>query len=336
MEATAWRKLLENIIADAQERQRIANELGVNPATLVRWAKGETNPRHENLQGVNPATLVRWAKGETNPRHENLQRLLKAFPAQQQTLTRLLTEEFPTFDMLAGEDMSEQIPEEIYSRILNTYVNTRDAQRSWYMSDLIMQLALGQLDPNHLGMAIIIAHCMPPSRVAHKVRSLRQNTGRGTPPWNTYLDQELLFLGIESLAGYAVSVGHLVAVQSRAEQTQMSVRWEEWEESAVASPILLGGRVAGCLIVSSTQPDYFLEFRQKLIGQYTELLTLAFRSQEIQHIRFSRFRQRVSDVLREAFREQRPITAREAEHIVWADLEAELLGLPISYHSQTV
>lgn len=325
MEATAWRKLLENIIADAQEKQRIANELGVNPATLVRWARGETNPRHENLQ-----------------------RLLKALPAQQQTLTRLLTEEFPAFDMLAGEDMSEQIPEEIYSRILNTYVNTRDVQRSWYMSDLIMQLALEQLDPNHLGMAITIAHCMPPSGSAHKIRSLRQNAGRGTPPWNTYLDQELLFLGIESLAGYAVSVGHLLAVQSRAEQTQVSVRWEEWEESAAASPILLGGRVAGCLIVSSTQPDYFLEFRQKLIAQYTELLTLAFRSeefyayqdiefslmpsQEIQHIRFSRFRQRVSDVLREAFREQRPITAMEAEHIVWADLEAELLGLPVFYH----
>src|SRR5713226_1152246 len=276
MEATAWRKLLENIIADAQERQRIANELGVNPATLVRWAKGETNPRHENLQ-----------------------RLLKALPAQQQTLTRLLTEEFPTFDMLAGEDMSEQIPEEIYSRILNTYVNTRDAQRSWYMSDLIMQLALGQLDPNHLGMAIIIAHCMPPSRVAHKVRSLRQNAGRGTPPWNTYLDQELLFLGIESLAGYAVSVGHLVAVQSRAEQTQMSVRWEEFYA-------------------------------------YQDIELSLMPSHEIQHIRFSQFRQRVSNVLREALREQRPITAREAEHIVWADLEAELLGLPVSYHSQTV
>lgn len=66
MEATAWRKLLEDIIADAQERQRIA------------------------------------------------------------------------------------------------YVNTQDAQRSWYMSDLLLQLALGQLDPNHLGMTITIAHCMPP------------------------------------------------------------------------------------------------------------------------------------------------------------------------------
>src|SRR5579864_5095707 len=107
MEATAWRKLLENIIADAQERQRIANELGVNPVTLIRWARGETNPRQENLQ-----------------------RLLKALPAQQQTLTRLLTEEFPAFDMPANEDWSEHIPAEIYSRILNTYTNLQDAQRS--------------------------------------------------------------------------------------------------------------------------------------------------------------------------------------------------------------
>ncbi len=323
MEATAWRRLLENIIADAQERQRIANELGVNPATLVRWVRGETNPRQENMQ-----------------------RLLKALPTQRQILTRLLTEEFPTFDMLAVEEMSEQIPAEIYSRILNTYVKTQDAQRSWYMSDLIMQLALGQLDPNHLGMAITIAHCMPPSGAAHKVRSLRENAGRGTSPWNTYLDQNLLFLGSESLAGYAVSVGHLVTIQSRTEQTQVLVRWEGWEESAVASPILLGEHIAGCLVVSSTQPGYFLEFRQKLIGQYTELLTLAFRSEEfythqdielslmpsyeIQKVRFSRFRQRVSEVMREAFRERRPITMGEAERIVWAELEAELLGLPVS------
>ncbi len=86
MEVTAWRKLLENIIADAQERQRIANRLGVNPATLVRWTRGETNPRYENLQ-----------------------RLLKALPEQQETLTQLLLEEFPTFDMPVGEDISEQI-----------------------------------------------------------------------------------------------------------------------------------------------------------------------------------------------------------------------------------
>lgn len=324
MEQT-WRTLLGGIIADPQERQRIANELGVNPATLMRWSGGETIPRHENLQ-----------------------RLLKALPAQQQTLTQLITEEFPEFNLPAREERSEQIPAEIYSRILNTYVNVPSVQRSWVMSDLISQLALGQLDPNSLGMAITVAHCMPPSRVAHQVHSLRQNAGRGTPPWNTYLDQEMLFLGIESLAGYAVSVGRLIVVQSRTEQTLAPVRWEKWEESAAASPILLGGDIAGCLIVSSTQPGYFLPFRQKLIEQYTELLTLAFRSeefyahrdielslmpsQEIQHARFSRFRQRVSNVLQEALREQRPITVVEAERIVWADLEAELLGLPVFYH----
>lgn len=325
MEATTWRNLLESIIADPQEKQRIANELGVNPATLVRWAREETNPRHENLQ-----------------------RLLEALPAQQQTLIRLIKEEFPAFDMPTSENTFEQIPGEIYSRILNTYVNSQEAQRFWYLSDLIMQLALGQLDPNHLGMAITIAHCMPPAGSAYKVRSLRQIAGRGTPPWSTYLDQEPLFLGIESLAGYAVSVGHLVTVQSRNEETHMPVRWVALEESAVANPILLGGRVAGCLIVSSTQPGYFLPFRQKLVGQYTELLTLAFTSeefytlqeielrpipsQEIQQVRFSQFRQRVSNVLQEAFREQRPITTTEAEQIVWAGLETELLDLPVSYH----
>jgi len=326
MDAPDWRTLLENVIADAQERQRVANVLGVNPVTLARWVRGESIPRRDNLQ-----------------------RLVKALPAQQQTLTRLLANEFPAFDLSRDEDVSEQIPAEIYSRILNTYVTTQDAQRTWYLSDLIMQLALGQLDPNNLGAAITIAHCMPPSGIDHKVRSLRQMAGRGTYPWNTFLDQEPLFLGIEALAGYAAAVGHLVAVQSRDEMTQVSVRWEKWEESAVASPVLLGGRIAGCLIVSSTQPGYFLEFRQKLIRQYTELLTLAFRpeefyahqqielsqmpSDEVQNMRISRFRQRVSEVLQDTFRESRPITMMEAEQIVWADLEAELLDLPDPYVS---
>ena len=38
--------------------------------------------------------------------------------------------------------------------------------------------------------------------------------------------------------------------------------------------------IAGSFVVSSTQPDYFLPFRVKLIEQYSELLSLAFEPEE--------------------------------------------------------
>ncbi len=328
MGASSWRELLGRIISDPQEKQRIINELSINPITLNRWIKGEVIPRDENLR-----------------------RLLQALPAQRQALVQLLMEAFPAFTISSERDMPEdatQLPAEFYSRILNIYVTALPERRFWSVSDLTIQLALGQLDPNALGMAFVIAQCMPPAGATHRIRSLRQNAGRGTPPWNTYLEQEPLLLGAESLAGYAVTVGHSVVVQSRAEQTHVPARWVEWEESAVACPILLGGRIAGCVVVSSTQPGYFLPFRQRLIEKYAELLTLAFTheefyaledielklmpSPEVQKTYFVHYRQRVSDLLQEASRRQNPITIAQAERIAWEELETELSGLPVSHY----
>ncbi len=36
-----WRSLLKSIISDPQERQRLAEELGIKPITLIRWVNGE-------------------------------------------------------------------------------------------------------------------------------------------------------------------------------------------------------------------------------------------------------------------------------------------------------
>jgi len=44
-EAVTWRELLGRSIENLQERQRIANAMGVIPITLMRWANGESTPR---------------------------------------------------------------------------------------------------------------------------------------------------------------------------------------------------------------------------------------------------------------------------------------------------
>jgi transcriptional regulator with XRE-family HTH domain len=326
-EMHTWRTLLGTILQDVQERQRIATELGTNPMTLMRWVNNKTKPRVQNLQ-----------------------QLLRALPLKYRNpMIELLAAEFPEFpDLMKGsldEDVSQEIPSAFYTSVLRAHATTSEQQRFWSISNLILQQALGQLDSNQLGMEITIAQCMPPD-VEGKVHSLRERTGRGTKPWNTNVEHRAIFLGIESLAGYALTSLRSLVIQDRSErQVLFSGSWVEYEESAVACPIMYEGRVAGCLLVSSTQPHYFLPFRQQLIQNYADLMVLAFDSAEFyaphdiqlhpmpppqaQVSQFAHLRQRISDVMVESYKNQRPISVLEAEQVVWQQLEREFLQLPL-------
>ncbi len=325
-ETHTWRTLLGTILQDVQERQRIATELGTNPMTLTRWVNNKTKPRVQNLQ-----------------------QLLRALPLKYRNpMIELLAAEFPEFpDLMKGsldEDASQEIPSAFYTGVLRAHATTAKQQRFWSISNLILQQALGQLDSNQLGMEITIAQCMPPD-VEGKVQSLRERAGRGTKPWDTNLEHRAIFLGIESLAGYALTSLRLLVIQDRSERQMLfSGSWMEYEESAVACPIMYEGRVAGCLLVSSTQPHYFLPFRQQLIQNYADLMVLAFDSAEfyaphdiqlhpmlppeVQVSHFAHLRQRISDVMVESYKKQRPINVLEAEQVVWQQLEKGFLQLP--------
>lgn len=323
-EPPAWRALLGQLIHDPQERHRIASELGANPATLVRWTHNETNPRLQNLQ-----------------------QLLKAVPQHRQKLRELIAEEFPEFanseDDYFPENTSIEIPSGTYSSVLHTYITAPKRQRFWLVSNLILQEALRQLDPHQLGMTISLAQCIPPAK-GEKVRSLREYVGRGTHPWKATMKHEVAYLGIESLAGYALSNSRLFAIQDRSESpTLYPARWLEWEQSALACPIMREGRFAGCLLVSSAQPRYFVPYREALIQNYAELIVLAFEPTEfynqhhiqldmmpdfdVQEKSFSTLRQRIAKAMAEGSKRQPPITIMEAEQLVWQQLEEEFLEL---------
>jgi hypothetical protein len=322
-EPPTWRDLLGSIIQDPHEKQRIANELGVNPLTLMRWAHNEATPRQQNLQ-----------------------LLLRALPKHQAVLRELILEEFsPAAAAVSTVDLSQAIPSEFYARVLDAYSTASQSQRFWSISNLVLLQALGQLDPNQTGMAITIAQCMPPPVGAKKIRSLREHVGRGTAPWNTNLDQQVMFLGTESLAGYAVASGRILTIQDRTERPAwLPAHWVAWERSAAACPILRESRVAGCLLVSSTQPHYFLPFRERLIQNYAKLIVLAFEPDEfyelqdielrlmppyhLQESHLTGFRKRVIALLVEATRNQLALTYMQAEQLAWQQLEEELLQLP--------
>ncbi len=324
-ELSSWRILLGQLIHDPQERNRIANELGINPATLVRWAHNETNPRPQNLT-----------------------QLLKVVAtANRQKLQESIAEEFPEFGIKVSEEVMEdesiEIPSSTYSSVIHTYITAPQRQRFWLVSNLILQEALRQLDPNLLGMTVSIAQCVKP-RNGNKVRSLREHIGRGTHPWKATMKHEVAYLGIESLAGYALSNAHLLSIQDRSDILMFyPARWLDWEKSSAVCPIMREGRFAGSLIVSSNQPGYFLSYREMLLRNYAELMALAFEPEDfyelsdiqlammpefdVQEQYFHSIRQRISQIMEDGSKNKPPMNITEAEQVVWQQLEDEFVQL---------
>ncbi len=324
MELPAWRQLLGQIIADPVERQRIASELGVGPVTLSRWASNISNPRQQNIQN-----------------------LLRMLPQHRSALFASMCEEFPDIAKSADErdieDPTRVIPSEFYARVLSAYVDTPHIQRFWSIANNILLQALGQLDPHELGLAITIAQCQSPA-VGQPVRSLRERMGLATPPWQSNLEQKAIFLGAESMAGYALTSCRALVVQSREERGNVyPAHWVEWEESAAAIPIMLAHTVAGCLLVSSRQPGFFLPFRLHLMQNYAELLALAFDVEDFydpeqidlcvmphyarQEQYMTHIQQRISTIMIQAVNNGRPIDLVEAQQVVFRELEESFIQL---------
>jgi len=310
-----WRDLLGKIIKDPQERQRIANELSVRPITLTRWISGESKPRPHNLR-----------------------LLINTLPEHKQALLALIPEELG-YDLGQGDEdinVIHEIPSIFYARVLNAHCTLPKVLHFSSICDVILQQALKHLDPNRVGMEVTVVQCMP--LPGNKVRSLRESMGRGTPPWSRELEQRTMFLGVQSLAGYVVSSGHARAIESRSEGEKFfPVEWVEWEESAMAYPIMRSDRVAGCFLVSSTQPNYFVSpSRQTLIQNYAELLSVAFEpdafydlgdiglgrmpSYKDQQPYLAKFRSRVAELMVRFH-----LDIIQAERRVWQQIEEELL-----------
>ena len=137
------------------------------------------------------------------------------------------------------------------------------------------------------------------------------------------------------------------AIGDLKEATLLPAYQTEHEVSALASPILYANRVAGCLLFSSTQRNYFLSpARQALISGYTRLLALAFEPEEfypmslielrlmppiqVQRELFAEFQQRVYTVVLESYNMQRSLTYQEAEQAAWQQIEEELISLSLN------
>jgi hypothetical protein len=315
-----WQELLSHIIEDPHERERVA--------ALVK---------------VSPVTLTRWVKQESKPRAQNVRNLLLALPQYRDVFLSLLTEEedglSPEFLGQATPTDNSVISSDFYGRLLHTYTQTSENLLYPLIAEQIVELALKQLDPQRLGMAISLVRGGPLHQ-GGMIHSLRELSGRGTLPWEDRQTM-LAFLGAESLAGSAITSNHLQVNQRLGENNTAPGYPDRWEVSAAAAPIMRAGKTAGCLLVSSTQLDYFTAARCMLVEKFAEMLSLAFAPGDYYSFKqielrimppleeqrpvLSLFRQRTNQAMIQATREGRQLTVIQAEEQAWQQIEEELL-----------
>ncbi len=319
--ASTWREWLEHLIENPSERRRIAHVVGVQPVTLTRWTKQITRPREENIR----ALLDSLSRDDY------------------QVFLRLCILEYPALisEYKATTTIAPEPPSEFYMRVLNAHSHTPPALHPHALYDLILQQIIAHLDPERRGMAARIVRCVPP-RPGNKVRSLLFIEGIGTPPWQRNLEQQMVFLGAESLAGAVVTHCRLMAVHSRTEPTLVPVHWHEHEQSVAAAPILWKTKIAGCLVISCAQPHILTETHLSLIERYASLMALAFEREsffDLQQIKLHlmpeyivqdtyirHFSRRVHQKMTESVRESQPLTFLAAQEQVWQEMEDELLS----------
>ena len=316
-ELLSWQSVLHRITKSRVERQRLADDLGVTPTTLMRWVNGESNPQRPHL-----IRLVQVSHGQ-----------------QRQDLLRALEEEYPHIQSWMKDDASQQIPSSFFAQVLNTRATITEPLRFSRISDMVLTQALAQLDPKRFGMAVALVQCMPPSR-GGKIRSLRERVGKGTPPWSMDLNQLSSLLGMETLAGHCVEVRHIVNVNDLSKDQVIPAYKMEHEMSAAAHPIWFGGRIAGCLLASSTQIGHFTQQRLALLETFSDLLSLAldktdFYPTNLIELRVMPYPNEQSEVLA-TFRQRTQNNLRkpeihnlmQAELKAWQEIEDILLDLP--------
>lgn len=309
-----WRAILADIIDDPERRNRLARALHVRPATLLYWTYSNSKPHPRQIRD-----------------------LLHVVPEYHEALSPGLSEEVrQSIQALELYD----IPQPFRDRFSVNHSSLPRAMRTWSLCQLALQQMAAQLDPYHLGIMIKIVRCMPPS-LGGKVRSLREVMGTGTPPWQHNLEHNALFLGRNSLAGYAIAAGHLVVNDElppfpTLEHEEKRSPFGDYEASAVCCPIVSHDRIAGCLYLASVYEAYFTPARLHLIQCYAEMLASAFEPGdfhdpgriELWDMPAAAFQQRYLSTQRQRIVKlmtEQHCTFADAEQLVWQQIEQEML-----------
>src|SRR6266566_6130219 len=317
-----FRTYLKELLRDAPVRRLIEQRTDIAPRTLARWVSGETE----------------------EPDRKRLLSLLHALPQYREALVVAMRKALPDFDaplLDTTRSLVEDVPMDFWVRLLETHAQTPKHLHFTSLVNLIFLQLQSYIDPEHIGVQLVVVQCSPPSSPDQPVRSLREVMQMKTHQSGLKSPGESLFVGAESLCGYSVSVCQANVVQNTLEEWRIPVRRIPDERSAAAYPIQRGGAVAGCFLVSSPQADFFSERLQYVLQIYAYLLSLAFETDQfyalerirlrpmpafsLQHPYIAQFQERVLALLqREA-----SLSHPQVETQVWQQIEEALLAEPI-------
>lgn len=316
-EPRSWREILRTVLLDTQERQRL-----------------------EKL--FDARSLRRWANGEANPQLQNFRSLLQALPQHRYQMISLIGQEFPDIlerlEISDVEDTLSTIPSPVYARVLEERAKSTSPLNLWGVGMLVLQNLVKHLSAPQSGIAALFAQCITPPKGETKIRALRENFLQANTLWPTPFasNTEPYFWGAESVAGSVVASCQPAVYHDTKQEHFLLMHPSEnvlrHMNSLIAYPILQGERVAGCLVVLSTQPRFFTNLRFEVVKLYSELLAQAFRECEfymrfdvelstipeasLQLLFLSSFREKANALHRSAEQHGTPMSYTEAERQV--------------------
>jgi hypothetical protein len=255
-QVTAFASLLQKIMRhNHSEITRVARELSVTENTIYRWMNDTSEPRSTYLK-----------------------HLIEVLPEYRMQLITAIRQTFG--DVIGSPSLdSREVSKQIYQQVLETVMTSSQeaGTRFWQVSEIIFNDALNQLDPKHYGLAITYAKLMPPH--ADGIHSLCEVKIRGHAPWTDTINCKT-FLGSTTLVGSAV-VLQRARIWNDTDNGRALVDIDNYERSTYAVPVLHGNLIAGVLVVSSNQPDFFKNpIACQLVAEYALLMGVALSDQE--------------------------------------------------------
>lgn len=262
----AWREILGRCIEDPKEKRRIANLLGVlSMRTLDRWAQGESTPK-------NAQVIRKLGKSVSTFQQELDDALRIAFP--EAFIPHSAEPLFPSQSHITERG----IPTEFVFRILNAYTTLSMSLQQWTIANLVLEQMIHHLDPDSIGMGVIFAQCVK------NRNSLQFVDGVGNNLWDTsclaFPDNCKVELSI-TRSVVTTGIPQFIQVSPGNPPGEMYLFLHYHEIRALAIyPIQRSGNSAGALLICARWEDFFSFLRRKLIHDYAELFSLAFRDQD--------------------------------------------------------
>ena len=267
-----WREILRTILGqvDEKEKRRMAEIVGVlSTKTFRRWADGISDPQNKH-----------YVRG-----------LERAVPLYQEEMSEALREAFP--DAFNAEEkqgsvlsqrVDEGIPVELVWRILHAYTTTPPNLQEWTIASIVVEQMVHHLDPDQLGLAVVVAQLVAVEANSPPVITLRNGGGSGI--WDTgQLIQRFSTerIPIEHPSPFLLSVlqtGAPCFLQALPvdplPELQEVLHQEEIKALAICRLQRSGIAVAGALLIGSREEDFFDFLRRKMVERYSELFGLAY------------------------------------------------------------